>query len=363
MHRLLVRSRIARRCRKCSVSEHHSSLQDGLCAHCRVPAAAGNDAARAGSVELGHSLDEVLRAHAGRGVGLYDAMVLVSGGKDSAVLLDRLIREFPSLRLLGVTVDTGFLSPVAVANVNELVAQMGVDHLFVRPNPGVFIKGFRHALTHLGPQGCYGNVDRLDGDLVHDIARNLAAVHRIPLLLTGVSRKQVEIIFGVHDFEMPRERELAPRSETGGIPLTAIYEGDELLYWWNPQRFEPARVSRLLFPLYAWNIEEHEIRRIVTELGLIRPGRDSPLVTNNLLLPLMGFVDVAKLGYSSFEGEFAAMIREGKAPRRLWRNIFEMTEYSARTGWLIGAEVKSALKQLELTPEDVGLDALGRRTK
>lgn len=363
-HRLLVRSRIARRCRNCGVSELRSPLRDGLCADCRAPAAtAGSDTERADSAEPGRALDEVLRDHAGRGAGQYDALILVSGGKDSAVLLHRLTREFPLLRLLGLTVDTGFLSPVAVDNVNGLIGRFGVDHAFVRPHPGLFIKGFRHALTHLGPEGCYGNVDRLDGDLVHDIARNLAAVQRIPLLLSGVSRKQVEIIFGVHHFEMPRERELAPRAETGGIPLTAIYQGDELLYWWNPRRFEPEHAPRLLFPLYAWNIEEHEIRRIVTELGLIRPGRDSPLVTNNLLLPLMGFVDVARLGYSSFEGEFAGMIREGKAPRRLWRNIFEMMEYSAKTGWLIGAEVRNTLKQLDLTPEEVGLGALGKVKK
>lgn len=80
-----------------------------------------------------------------------------------------------------------------------------------------------------------------------------------------------------------------------------------------------------------------------------------PLVTNNATIPVMGIADINKIGYSSFEPEFAQMIREGKADRQLWLNIFEMNEYVGKTGWLLGKDVKETLAVLEINPTQIGL--------
>lgn len=360
IHRRAVREKLTERCSKCAISALHTPLVGGVCSTCRNESVSGESIEREDKPEIVGQLEDELRTHQGKGSGCFDALLPVSGGKDSAYLLCKLRTEFPELRVLGVTVDTGFLSPTAVENTLYLVGQFNVDHIFFKPDPNLFITGFRYALTHLGSKGCYGNVDRFDGDLVHDIARHIAAAHKIPLILSGVSRKQVEIIFGIHQFEMPRERELVARQDTGGLLLSQMYEKQDLKHWWNPEHYDIDDIARVVFPLYAWNFSEDEIRQKVISLGLIRAGKDSPLVTNNLLLPLMGFVDVASLGYSSFEGEFADMIREGKADYTQWRNIFEMTEYSAKTGWLVRKEVLAMLEKLALAPEDVGLNALGR---
>ena len=62
-----------------------------------------------------------------------------------------------------------------------------------------------------------------------------------------------------------------------------------------------------------------------------------------------------RLGYASFEPEFADMVRSGKASRRFWRNVFEMLEYSAKTGWMLDAELTRIVRELDLTREDIGL--------
>ena len=49
------------------------------------------------------------------------------------------------------------------------------------------------------------------------------------------------------------------------------------------------------------------------------------------------------------------MIREGKAPLKRWRSVFEFLEYTARTGLFIKPIIMKALEDLELTPEEVGV--------
>ena len=49
------------------------------------------------------------------------------------------------------------------------------------------------------------------------------------------------------------------------------------------------------------------------------------------------------------------MIREGKAPLKRWRSVFEFLEYTARTGLFVKPIVLKALRDLDLTPEDVGV--------
>ena len=81
----------------------------------------------------------------------------------------------------------------------------------------------------------------------------------------------------------------------------------------------------------------------------------TPLVTNHTLIPLLGVVDVWNQGYSSYEPEFAQMIREGRAERGHWRNVFEMVEYAARSGRFVRRAVSDGLARLDLRPADVGL--------
>src|SRR5207248_297254 len=104
-----------------------------------------------------------------------------------------------------------------------------------------------------------------------------------------------------------------------------------------------------IHPFYAWRFEEQDIRNRVLKWGLIKPGNDSPLLTNNVLIPMMIVADFFRLGYPSFEPEFACMVREGKAERLFWRNVFEMLEYSAKTGWMLETEIDRLAGSLGLT--------------
>lgn len=351
IHRLWARRRLSRRCGRCALSERAAPLDAaGVCAPCRAPRPPAPPV-----LDETPPLNEILAAHAGRGVGPHDALVLFSGGKDSAYMIHRLREEHPRLRLLALTHDNTFMSPVAKRNIARLVHQLDLDHLWIRPTRAFMKKLFRYGLTHLNENGGYGTVDFSDGELLLDTARRVAAEKAIPLVLCGYSRLQVAGGLGLPGFESPPERERADRVHVAGMPLKDIFSPEDPDLWWHGSRWPADRVARLLFPLAAWNRDESEIRRRVAEWGLLPPHENSPIVTNHQLIPLLGVVDVHQKGYSGFELEFCRMIREGKAPRRHWRNVFEFLEHTSRTGRFVKPAVLDALRQLDLTPSDVGI--------
>jgi hypothetical protein len=305
------------------------------------------------------ALDQVLQSHQGSGRGQYDALVLFSGGKDSAYLLHRLTTHYPSLRLLAATIDNGFFNPVAMKNAAKILQRIdGVDHMVFKPDASLYRTTFRHALTHLDDGGCYATVDRMDGDLAFDIGRNLAASLGIPLMIAGLSPTQVERIFGLRWFETDRSVERSKRTRSAGFRLEDIYATRELAYWWDGTAWPDDRIPRVLYPFCAWPYREEEVRDEVVRLGLIDPGQDNPLVTNNDTIPVMFAVDSCQLGYSSFEPEFADLVREGKADRNGWLNLFQSLEYLAARGQFLPRGIDQTLRQIGLTHQEVGLPAL-----
>lgn len=362
--RPFVWRRLSRRCQKCVLPETVAPLDEkGLCEKCREylaiqshPRRQGNTAAAEGP----DPIDAMLKGWTGRASGQYDALLLFSGGKDSTYLLHRLRTAYPGLRLLTVLVDNGFLSPFAVENAERVLRQFDVAHLTVRP-PSAFVKkAFRHALLNLDKQTGYSIVDLLDGHIIFDTAKNLAVRFEIPAVICGLSKVQVENALGLSGFELPPEKEREKLVTHAGLPLRDIFTEQEMQNWFDGSRFPPERIPRFIFPFYVWDPDEKFILEEVSRLGLLNKTQRSPLLTNNRLIPVIGMAETARFGCSSFEIEFARMVREGKSGRDYWLNLFEMLEYSTKTGRFISDSVGETLAQLGLTKDEIGL---GRRPR
>lgn len=354
VHRRFVRHRLARRCQRCAMSEHGSPLDSaGICALCREHSRNTTVAPRTSDADT-RELRKILTDHVRTG-RRYDALVLFSGGKDSAYLIRRIQSDVPGLRLLALTVDNTFMSPVARSNATEIIRKLDVDHQMFRQSRRFMQKLFRYCITHLNDQGGYGTVDFSDGELLLDTARRIAAEQHIPLILCGYSRYQVQNGLGLDHFESPRDRELSDRTHTAGLALRDIFSKEELRTWWHGSEWPSDRVARLLFPLYAWDLEEDFIRREVVRQGLMPAKGVSPIVTNHELIPTLGVVDVHRSGYSSYEIELCRMVREKKADRAHWQAVFELLEHCSRTGLFVGPSVREVLSKLDLTLDDVGV--------
>jgi amino acid adenylation domain-containing protein/non-ribosomal peptide synthase protein (TIGR01720 family) len=110
----------------------------------------------------------------------YDCLALLSGGKDSTYVLCQLVDM--GYRVLAFTLDNGFISDQAKANIRRVVEALGVDHVFGE-TPAmnrIFVDSLeRHAnVCH----GCFKTIYTLSMQLARD--------RRIPFIVTGLSRGQ-----------------------------------------------------------------------------------------------------------------------------------------------------------------------------
>ena len=355
LHRLFVKKYYSVRCLRCGIAQECSPLnQEQVCALClayehRTTVTSEDDA------PVKKEMEDLLTSFEATGKLNYDALVLFSGGKDSSFLLHRLKTTHPHLRLLALTIDNSFMSAVAMDNAVTVAKKLGIDHMTFAPKARVFENMFRYAFTHLHGLGSAATIDMLDGEFLIDQGRNVAATLHIPLVIIGYSHEQVKI----ERLEKPilyEGREKRTRAAVYTIEELTIEE--DRPYWWDGTRYPEADIPRVAFPFYAWNLSEEYIKSEVTKLGLISDHKNSPLVTNNILIPLQGLVDVATLGYSSWEPEFTQMVREGTADKKLWQYTFELLQYSARTGSFIDRAIFTTLERLHLTPQEIGIDAL-----
>jgi len=308
------------------LNDRASTLSDGVCAECRkfVPSTGPTKSFEA-SEELKKEFDRRIQSLITDKP--YHCLYLLSGGKDSAYVLYRLRREYPQLRILAVTVNNGFMSPVAVANAEKAALRLDADWLLYNSRIDDFKKAIRKAFLSLNQQGCSGVVDFTDGSLIFDCGKKIAADMGIPVMISGMSWVQVQRIVGLEHFESNKLPSLAE-----------------------------------IFPLAVWRTDEQEIRARVREWDLMLPNSDSPLVSNSTLITAMGVLDLKNLGYSSFEPEFAQMIREGKSDRDVWLPIFQLLEFATQRG-LMDKDLQKTLESLDLKLNDVCRQKEARKTE
>lgn len=113
--------------------------------------------------------------------GRFDAVHLLSGGKDSTYSLYQLVEM--GFEVITVTLDNGFISEGAKANIRRSVADLGVEHRFVTTEHMNAI--FRDSLERYSNvcNGCYKTIYTLGVQVADEVGA--------PLLVTGLSRGQL----------------------------------------------------------------------------------------------------------------------------------------------------------------------------
>ena len=106
----------------------------------------------------------------------YDAMVPVSGGKDSITQVHRLLNQ--GLRLLAVNVDYGIKTEIGRYNLDR-IPLMGANLIIFRPELKLHKKLIRIGLEE------YGDPDLLSHTLLHSYPLHVAKQFKIPLCLLG----------------------------------------------------------------------------------------------------------------------------------------------------------------------------------
>lgn len=127
-----------------------------------------------------NELSQILERAQQRKSGDYDCIMLLSGGKDSTYALYQLLET--GLKVLAFTLDNGYISEEAKANIRRVVNHVGVDHIFAT-NPvmnEVFVDSLKQHCNVCN--GCFKTI--------YTLSMKLAYEKGIPCIVTGLSRGQ-----------------------------------------------------------------------------------------------------------------------------------------------------------------------------
>jgi len=344
--------RAVRRCKRCllpALVQGADLDAAGICGLCRTYTPESEHQREALREQRKADLEAVLRNK--RRDGGYDALVCLSGGKDSLYLLYRTKVDF-GLNVLAFTTDAN-IPDVAWSNIRRAVAKLGVDHLVYRPSTAFYRKLFRHLLQNQEPRGAVYTVSYVYAPLFEGDALGVATRYGIPLVLAGYSPGQPEPERMEYEFSrrLICETDWTPPA----LRSSGAFDSGELARFWSPDRF-PAGTAfpRYLAPFHAWDYDQAAIIRQVYRLGLVsRASHASPILSNYPINWLLMYSDLLQFGYNPYAPEFSALIRSGKANRLYWKFMAPLVDFMIRRKLFLGRETARQMAWLGLRTEDL----------
>ena len=341
-----------RRCKRCllpAVAPGADLDRSGNCAFCRN-LDPGQDA-RKETIREQYAKDLETALRTCRGNGRYDALLCLSGGKDSLYLLYRLIVDY-GLKVLAFTTDVN-IPDIAWSNMRRTIAKLGCDHLIYRPPELFYRKLFRHLLQNQEERGAVYTVSYVYAPLFEGDALQVAMEKDIPLVLAGYSPGQPEPERMAYEFS----RKLICETDWTPPALKSVssFTAADLTRFWNPRRYRSGTAfPRYLAPFHAWPYDQDQIMKKVVELELVRNAKHaSPIHSNYPINWLLMYSDLMNFGYNPYAPEFSALIRSGKADRRYWRIMAPVVDSMIRKRYGPGREVLRSMRWLDLSADEL----------
>ena len=241
--------------------------------------------------------------------GKYDCMMLLSGGKDSSYALAQLVDL--DLEVLAFTLDNGYISDEAKANIKTVVDALGVDHIYgsTQYMNEIFVDSLKRFSNVCN--GCFKALYTLSTQKALDLG--------IPVIFTGLSRGQffetrlTEELFRKKKFEIEDIDKiiLDARKAYHRIPdavskylNVSMYESDDVF----------DKVHFIDFYRYC-DVSMNELMTYLRErLNWIRPA-DTGRSTNCLINDLGIFMHKKERGYHNYAFPYSWDVRMGHKKR------------------------------------------------
>lgn len=245
-------------CRKCllpTTKPHIGFDEQGVCNACR---AHETKSAISGGINWQAreaAFDKLIHEAKAKNAPFYDALVPVSGGKDSITQVHRLLKY--DLRILAVNVDYGIKTEVGVYNLN-LIPEMGASLFIYRPEQGLHKK-----LIRIGFED-FGDPDLLSHTLLHGYPLRCALQFQIPLAVLGensafeyggdaeTAQKNCITREWFTNFAANKGHDARFVSKHYGIPM------DKLVLYDFPDEIETSTTRAVFLSFFFhWDSEEH----------------------------------------------------------------------------------------------------------
>ena len=289
-------------------------------------------------------LVEVIARARARKRGGYDCLALVSGGKDSVYMLARL--KDMGARILAYTLDPGYLSEEARANVQRVTAQLGIDHVFGgTPHMNeIFVESLkRHANVC---NGCFKTL--------YTLSMNLAHEQGIPMIVTGLSRGQLfetrlSKYYNAPDFDSSRlDRAVLDARKIYHRLDDVVSRRLDVAIFKDDRIFEQVEVVD--FYRYA-DVSLTDMLAFLEKLGWRRPA-DTGRSTNCLINDVGIYMHRRKRGYHNYALPYSWDVRmahkqRGEALEELQDeiDIGRVRRILAEIGWTEGDRQEPAAEQ------------------
>lgn len=168
-------------------------IKDGLCNACRSFPKIKNVLCKCEALERSF-LDEVNKCKNSR--KKYDAILGVSGGKDSSYVLLKLVTKY-NMKVLAVTFDNGYLSELAKENVVRSTETLGGDHIFIVLDKNLLKMAYDTSIEINGAP-CLGC-----SQIMYTAIMNEARKRGVDYVFHGRSRRQIFGTYGLNKGERP----------------------------------------------------------------------------------------------------------------------------------------------------------------
>lgn len=305
-----ARAGVGRHCARCGLADDYpgAALDDaGVCAICRD--FEGYRERAEAYFQPPEELRRKIEAARQRRTGKYDAIMLFSGGKDSSYALYRLHELTPDI--LALTLDNGFISDGAKANIKRITDDLGVEHRFMTTEAmnAIFVDSLKRNANVC--HGCFKTI--------YTLATRIALEEGAPAVVTGLSRGQFF------------ETRLTPEMFQAGAPSAADIDRTVLEARKSYHRIDDAVADLLdtcdlqkdevfeaveFIDFYRYvDVPVAEVYRLLREHApWVRPG-DTGRSTNCLINDVGIFVHKRREGFHNYALPYSWDVRMGHKTR------------------------------------------------
>ena len=337
-------------CKQCILPDCYPGISfdsDGVCNYCRE-----NRDKKRGAVDKKKYIEDFERTVKdikGKGKN-YDCLVAFSGGKDS-IYLAHLMKERYGMRILAVTIDTGFMSDIAIENAKDAIRKLDIDHIFYKPREGFYKRFYRYLFTHMAKEGTIPSICYYCGPVMDGLVLKMAVEKDIPIILSGYGPNQPPDTSIVYEF--PRSC-LTKNFFSPEIFKREPFDKQDRATVWDYERYKDKKtLPRILMPLHIFEYDEERIIEAVVQSGLVKRKRADPIKTNCRLNWAMIYLQIKKLGYPPYLDFFSELIRAGRTSRAKYLMIFKILSLQIKLGLFKRKEISEVFRKLGLTEEEI----------
>ena len=244
-----------------------------------------------------------------------------SGGKDSTYTL-QLLKETFGLKVYAITLDHGFVSPMALENIRNVTDNLDIDHLCIRPGSkaicSIFVKSMHPGIYPIRALQRASSICNSCMNLVKSFLMKTAVEMKVPIVAYGWSPGQAPIqssVFKTNPFMIRQMQKamIAPIKKMGGDGLSGFFLRDDQFNHAETSKTDP--FPYLVHPLAFLDYNEQSILKKVQELGWVNPKDTDENSTNCLLNSFAIEAHLQQHRFHPYAFEIAGLVREGYMTR------------------------------------------------